>query len=212
MKKHILTFALLLFVVLFSCKKEEKEDTNPSKKVKTEEEVKVPTHLNIAVKNELGNTVSGATVTLYLNKMDYQNKANPVKSAITNEDGIALLAFLEPLAYYIYVEEGCQNNTYGGVALQNEINYGTTTYSTIIVQSMGAINFVNFSKNLYSIYLDGDYLIDLKGGGSYEIDKQLVGNHSIRIVQQTGYIFSPTDETYTVKVTCGTSSSFSISK
>lgn len=76
----------------------------------------IPTKLRVFVRNDLGNLVEGASVTLYPTKEDYQKETNPVKEArLTDKKGRVTFDDLEMKAYYLHVEKGDLNNNGGGV-------------------------------------------------------------------------------------------------
>ena len=68
------------------------------------------TKLQVVVRNDLGNTVEGATVTLYKTEADYDEEKNPVQTAQTTAKGKVLFMGLEPISYYMNVEKDDLNN------------------------------------------------------------------------------------------------------
>jgi len=68
------------------------------------------TSLKVTVRNDLGNTESGAQVSLYKSKEDYQKSQNAVATKITDEKGNVLFTDLEAIVYYMSAEKGDKNN------------------------------------------------------------------------------------------------------
>lgn len=63
-------------------------------------------------------------------------------------------------------------------------------------QVTGTIQFVNNSENPYKVYIDNTYKTSLLGCTTvtYNI---AYGSHTCRVIQESGYLVSPTDETFT---------------
>lgn len=70
----------------------------------------IKTSLNVTVRDELGNTVEGATVQLFKTEEDYNNEENVVAEATSDKKGVAKLKELEALPYYVLVRKGEKNN------------------------------------------------------------------------------------------------------
>lgn len=68
------------------------------------------TSLKVNVRNELGNLVNGAEVTLYENKEDYEKSENPLAEKTTDEKGNAVFEDLQAKVYFINAEKGDANN------------------------------------------------------------------------------------------------------
>ena len=93
MKKQLLLPALLVLVLISSFSPEFEF-----------------TDLKVTVRNELGNLESGATVSLYTKKEDYEKSANAVASQTTDEKGNVFFKKLSPISYYLTAEKGDRNN------------------------------------------------------------------------------------------------------
>ena len=93
----------------------------------------VPTSLKITVRNELGSLESGATVTLYATKEDYEKSMNPVASGKTDAKGIVFFQKLEQLNFYMNAEKGERNNFGAGEKIDalapNKVNKVTVIIS-----------------------------------------------------------------------------------
>lgn len=91
------------------------------------------TKLQVHVRNELGNLVEGATVTLYKTEEDYKKEENPVQEPqITDSKGRVKFKELDTLPYFIHVEKGDLNNNGGGIQV-GELQRGRLNRSTIII-------------------------------------------------------------------------------
>lgn len=74
----------------------------------------VKTQLHMTVRNELGNTEAGVSVTLYATDADYEKEQNPVQSGTTDEKGIVKFKELKPQEYFVLAKKGDLNNFGGG--------------------------------------------------------------------------------------------------
>jgi len=74
----------------------------------------IKTSMNVTVRNELGNTEEGATVTLFETEEDYKTEKNPVGEQTTDAKGLARFKDLKPISYYVLVKKGDKNNFGGG--------------------------------------------------------------------------------------------------
>ena len=66
----------------------------------------------------------------------------------------------------------------------------------------GTIEFINNSTNPYTVSVSG-YGSFVLGGKKYTERSYEKGSYSIYVKQNSGYLFYPTEETYTVRVSCG---------
>lgn len=66
--------------------------------------------LKVTVRNELGNLESGAKVSLYKTKEDYEKSVNAVASQTTDDKGNVFFKKLSPISYYLTAEKGDRNN------------------------------------------------------------------------------------------------------
>src|SRR5689334_25056653 len=73
------------------------------------------TTLQITIRNELGNTESGAKVTLYKTEEDYNASQNPAFEAKTTDDkGRVSFEGVEPIIYFVQAEKGDRDNSGAG--------------------------------------------------------------------------------------------------
>ena len=68
------------------------------------------TDLKVTVLNELGNPESGAKVSLYKTKEDYEKSANAVATQTTDAKGNTFFKKLNPISYYLTAEKGDRDN------------------------------------------------------------------------------------------------------
>ena len=74
----------------------------------------IKTSLNVTVRDELGNTVEGATVQLFENEADYTAEKNVVAQGVTDKKGYLKMKELKSIAYYVIVRKDDKDNTGGG--------------------------------------------------------------------------------------------------
>lgn len=75
----------------------------------------------------------------------------------------------------------------------------TGTYCETKIVTTGTIQFVNNSSNPYNIYIAGVPKGTLVGKASVSFTIAF-GTYECRVIQQSGYLVSPTDKTYTAIV------------
>lgn len=90
------------------------------------------TKLQVTVRNDLGNLVQGATVTLYTTQTDYENNENPVQSGETDEKGKIMFKELKPVSYFMDVRKNDLNNDGRGVQTTKLIVKKKNIVATII--------------------------------------------------------------------------------
>jgi len=83
----------------------------------------------------------------------------------------------------------------------NNGNNGNSGKSPVHV-AMGTIKLVSTSTNPYKIYINGEYkgVIEGKKSNSWKVESEM---YAVRVVQQSGYLLYPTDETYHIAVLDG---------
>jgi hypothetical protein len=69
---------------------------------------------SLTVRDELGNTVEGATVTLYETEANYTEEKNPVATAATDAKGVVKLKELNAIPYFVIVRKGDLDNAGAG--------------------------------------------------------------------------------------------------
>jgi hypothetical protein len=187
MKRTILLSIILLVSTLFlGCKKESS------------------TELELTVTDNNGNIVSNATVSLYPSATDLINRTNPITSSkFTDNNGKVVFSGLTSMKYYWFAESGCLNNYNSSVTTTSSIPSNTRTSLNTIISGTGTLRFVNNSSNPYKIFINGLYQFDVNGGQAKNVNYSLVGSYTVRVLQISGYLLYPTDQTYNGVLTCG---------
>ena len=192
MNKTVLLLLLLAsMLTLSSCQKD--EDAQP-----------LPTSLEITLKDNLGNNVSGAAVKLYSSESDWINGTNQV--GVTQfSDGSGKVKFtnLSNIKYYWFVEKDCQNNVNGSITSTSALTANINNLANVILTSTGTLRFVSNSSNPYRIFINGTAAFDMNGNTIETRSYMPTGSYSVRVLQLSGYIFTPTDQTYTGTLSCG---------
>lgn len=120
MKKQLLFSPLLiLMIIIFASFSNQYQVTNTS--------------LRITIRNDLGNLVENALVTLYATEEDYNNRENQVaEPAYTNQKGEVRFRNLQPISYYVDAGTEELSNYDGGVKTQR-LEKGKTNKITIVI-------------------------------------------------------------------------------
>ena len=79
---------------------------------------------------------------------------------------------------------------------------GNNGYGIDIPTCTGTIEFVNNSNNPYTVDVSGYDSFTLSGN-HYSTKTYEKGSYNIKVTQNSGYLFYPTEETYQVSVSCG---------
>ena len=74
----------------------------------------IKTTLTLTVRDEVGNTVEGATVQLFETEEDYIAEKNVAVEGITDAKGILKLKDLKAMSYYVIVRKDDKDNSGGG--------------------------------------------------------------------------------------------------
>ena len=93
----------------------------------------IKTSLNITVRNELGNTVEGATVRLFENEDDYNKEENAVAEGVSDAKGVVKFKDLKDIAYFVLVEKDDLNN-FGGGEQTGKLEAKRINKVTIVIQ------------------------------------------------------------------------------
>lgn len=166
--------------------------------------IAVPTALEITVKDNLGNSVSGATVKLYSSLTDWTNGTNQLLTTqTTNASGVVKFSPLSSIKYYWSVTNGCKNNAYGSNTTTNVLTSNVTTSVTTIIDGTGTLVINNTSTNPYDVYINNVLQVASMAGGTSRQFTAAVGTYVIRVVQKSGFVFTPTDKSYNANLACG---------
>lgn len=93
----------------------------------------IKTQLTITVRNDLGNTVEGATVKLYEKEEDYNKEENAVAEGVTDAKGVVKFKDLKDIAYFVQVEKDDLNN-FGGGEQTGKLEEKRINKVTIVIQ------------------------------------------------------------------------------
>lgn len=74
----------------------------------------IKTYLTITVRDEVGNTVAGATVQLFEKEEDYTKEENIVMEGVTDNKGVLKLKDLKAIPYFVIVKKDDKDNSGGG--------------------------------------------------------------------------------------------------
>ncbi|MDD1442781.1 hypothetical protein MEO93_20945 [Dolichospermum sp. ST_sed3] len=91
------------------------------------------TSLTITVRDELGNTVSGAEVRLFETEEDYLKEKNVAFSGVSDSKGLVKLKKLKPISYWVIVSKGDKDNAGGGERI-GALEDGKFNKATVIIQ------------------------------------------------------------------------------
>lgn len=93
----------------------------------------VKTQLHLTIRDELGNTVEGATVRLYEKEEDYTKEENHVAEGVTDDKGIVKFKELKAIAYYVLASKDDINN-FGGGEQTGKLEPKRINKATIVIQ------------------------------------------------------------------------------
>lgn len=74
----------------------------------------IKTQLVITVRDETGNTVTGATVQLYEKQDDYNKEVNVAAEGVTDAKGVLKLKELKAISYFMIAKKDDKDNSGGG--------------------------------------------------------------------------------------------------
>lgn len=187
---NVASAALLLFT---SCSKKDASTGSSSSSV---------TALKVVFSDAAGNKVSGATVSLYATENDLLQESSPLKTGITDAQGQVTFSNLSSARYWYLGKKDCQNNMNSYTYTTAAIPANQTSVASTTMQSTGTLRFVNTSSNPYHVYVNGVFVGDQPGGTTANYKYEPTGSYTLRVVQISGYVFSPTDRTFTGVLTC----------
>lgn len=91
------------------------------------------TSLTITVRDEVGNTVSGAEVKLFKSEQDYLKEQNVVMEGTSDAKGLVKLKKMEAISYYVIVRKDDKDNSSGGEII-GKLEEGKFNKVTIVIQ------------------------------------------------------------------------------
>jgi hypothetical protein len=91
------------------------------------------TSLTVTVRDELGNTVEGASVRLFQKEEDYTKEVNPLEEGTTDAKGVVRFKKLQPQPYFILARKGDKDNA-GGGEKTGKLDEGKFNKVTVVIQ------------------------------------------------------------------------------
>ncbi|MFM8911309.1 MAG: carboxypeptidase-like regulatory domain-containing protein [Flammeovirgaceae bacterium] len=91
------------------------------------------TSLTITVRDELGNTVQGATIKLFESEENYEEGKNVIAEGTTDAKGIFRFKKLKAAAYFVQVKKEDKDNAGGGEKI-GKLEEGKFNKVTIVIQ------------------------------------------------------------------------------
>ncbi len=91
------------------------------------------TSLTITVRDELGNTVQGASIKLFETEDNYTKEKSEVASGSTDAKGVFRFKKLKPIPYFVLVKKGDKDNAGGGEEI-GKLEEGKFNKVTIVIQ------------------------------------------------------------------------------
>ena len=93
----------------------------------------IKTSLTLTVRDELGNTVEGATVKIFEKQDDYTAEQNVVAEGVTDKKGVVKFKNMKAIAYFILARKGDKDNA-GGGEQTGKLEEKRFNKSTIVIQ------------------------------------------------------------------------------
>ena len=93
----------------------------------------IKTQLSVTVRDELGNTVEGASVQLYENEDDYAAEKNVAAQGVTDAKGVLKMKELKAISYYAIVRKDDKDNV-GGGEQTGKLDANRINKVTIVIQ------------------------------------------------------------------------------
>lgn len=93
----------------------------------------IKTSLSVTVRDDLGNTVEGASVQLFETEEDYLAEKNVVAQGVTDKKGVLRLKELKDIPYFVIVRTDDKDNAGGGERIE-KLEEKKINKVTIIIQ------------------------------------------------------------------------------
>ena len=93
----------------------------------------IKTQLTVTIRNDLGNTVEGATVKLYETEDDYAKEENAVAEGATDAKGVVKFKDLKAIAYFVLAQKDEMNN-FGGGEQTGKLEEKKINKVTVVIQ------------------------------------------------------------------------------
>jgi hypothetical protein len=91
------------------------------------------TSLTITVRDELGNTVSGASIKLFESEENYNAEKNATTEGTTDAKGVVKFKKIKATSYFVLVKKDDKDNTGGGEKI-GKLEEGKFNKVTIVIQ------------------------------------------------------------------------------
>jgi uncharacterized protein (DUF2141 family) len=91
------------------------------------------TSLTVTVRDEVGNTVTGASLQLFESEENYNKEKNPVAAGVTDAKGIFRFKKLNAASYFILAKKDDKDNS-GGGEKTGKLEEGKFNKVTIVIQ------------------------------------------------------------------------------
>ena len=91
------------------------------------------TSLTVTVRDELGNTVEGASIKLFESEENYNQEKEAVAEGVTDAKGVFRFKKLRPITYFVLVKKGDKDNA-GGGEKTGKLEDGKFNKVTIVIQ------------------------------------------------------------------------------
>jgi hypothetical protein len=91
------------------------------------------TSLTVTVRDEVGNTVAGASVKIFVKEDDYTKETNAVEEGTTDARGVVKFKKLNPQGYFILCRKEDKDNAGGGEKV-SPLKKGEFNKITVVIQ------------------------------------------------------------------------------
>jgi hypothetical protein len=93
----------------------------------------ISTSLTITVRDEVGNTVAGASIQLFETEENYTKETNAVAAGVTDAKGVFRFKKLKAAPYFVLVKKDDKDNAGGGEKI-GKLEEGKFNKVTIVIQ------------------------------------------------------------------------------
>ncbi len=93
----------------------------------------INTSLTVTIRDEIGNTVEGASIKLFENEESYNKEVNAIAEGTTDAKGVFRFKKIKAISYFILVRKGDKDNTGGGEKI-GILEEGKFNKVTIVIQ------------------------------------------------------------------------------
>ena len=93
----------------------------------------INTSLTVTIRDEIGNTVEGASIKLFENEESYNKEVNVIAEGTTDAKGVFRFKKIKAISYFILVRKGDKDNTGGGEKI-GILEEGKFNKVTIVIQ------------------------------------------------------------------------------